>query len=112
MDTSTIECPKCYQDNMLTDVLAKKIEEREIFYKAPQQSDYARRWEAGTSEIPLPRDAASFSAKMRTLLLRKWKEALRPLAANLSIRHRYACYHQIDEASLLRGAFATDRPRQ
>jgi len=93
-------------------VLAKKIEEREIFFKAPQQSDYARRWEAGTSEIPLPRDAASFSAKMRTLLPRKWKEALRPFAANLSIRHRYPCYHQIEEASLLRGAFTVDQSRR
>ncbi len=90
-------------------VLAKKIEEREIFVHPPQQSDYARKWEAGASEASLPRGATSFPAKIRALLPIKWKDALRPFAANLSIRHRYACYHQIEEAALLRGTFALDQ---
>ena len=91
-------------------VLAKKIEAREVFLQSPQQSDYARKWDRNSNEsTALPTDAPSFSSKMRSILPTKWKEALRPFAATISIRHRYPCYQPIDERALLRGEFEIDR---
>ncbi|HXA10121.1 MAG TPA: hypothetical protein VNW28_09070 [Chthoniobacterales bacterium] len=90
-------------------VLAKKLETRDVFVQSPQQSDYARQWEGKAKKnMPLPAAVPSFSAKMRAILPTKWKEALRPFAANISIRHRYSCYQPIDEVKLLRGEFTID----
>jgi hypothetical protein len=90
-------------------VLAKKLETREVFLQSPQQSDYARQWEGKAKRNMAPPVAApSFSAKVRAILPTKWKEALRPFAANISIQHRYPCYQPIDERTLLRGEFTID----
>jgi hypothetical protein len=90
-------------------VLARKIEEREIFLRPPQQSDYARKWEGGTAEGGLPSGGASCPANIRALLPPRWKEALRPFAANFSIGHRYACYQELAERAVLRGMFGHDQ---
>jgi len=76
-------------------VLAEKIEAREIFSLPPQQSDYARQW---TTRGGAERGRLGF-------LSPAWKDRLRPLAANLSLRHRYACYEPVTEEALLHGAF-------
>ncbi len=85
-------------------VLAEKVAQREVFSEPPQQSDYARQWKEG-------RDHASSRRRdfLRTLLSPKWKDKLRPLAANFSIRHRYPCYQPIAERSLLSGDFGEAR---
>ena len=84
-------------------VLAKKIEQREIFLQPPQQSDYARQWEKNSgSPVAGPQPAVHF---FRSLLPHGLKEKLRPYAANISIRHRYRCYRPLDEESMLRGDF-------
>ena len=94
-------------------VLAQKTQEREPFLRAPQQSDYARKWEADASgRVTLPTAADSIRDKVRELLPVTWKDKLRPFAANLSIQHRYPCYERIDEAALLRGQFAGERLRR
>ena len=88
-------------------VLAKKIGEREAFLQTPQQSDYARKWEEGSNQTnATPRAALPFLKKLRAVITPGFKDALRPLAANISIRHRYPCYQRIDEAALLGGEFA------
>ena len=84
-------------------VLARKLEDREIFLTPPQQSDYARQWEATDPTAATLSHSALGS--VRKYLPRQLKEALRPLAANLSLRHRYKCYRPIDEGALLRGDF-------
>ncbi len=87
-------------------VLAKKIAAQKLFLQPPQQSDYARTWAANaiksrTGSAP----AQTFTQKIRALLPTKSKDALRPLAANLSIRRRYSCFHPVDETALLQGDF-------
>lgn len=83
-------------------VLAKKVAEREAFLQSPQQSDYARKWEKGSNKAQAPSKVASpFLERLRAVITPRFKEALRPLAANISIRHRYACYRRIDEGALL-----------
>ncbi len=91
-------------------VLATKIEEREVFEQVPQQSDYAQKWEAHAIAHPTAKTASG--ARLGALLPAKLKEALRPFAANISIRRRYACYQEIDEQTLLQGEFAIDRTKQ
>jgi len=81
-------------------VLAEKISERVIFLQPPQQSDYARRWNAEPGHANL-----AFGEKLRATLPPRLKDAFRPLTANLSIRHRYPCYRALDETALLAGNF-------
>ncbi len=85
-------------------VLAKKIAARELFVAPPQQSDYARTWEAAIGHSPstLP-PGRLLAAKLRTILPAQVRDALRPLAAHLPIGHRYSCYQRLDEAALLGG---------
>ena len=87
-------------------VLAEKIAAREVFVQPPQQSDYARKWEQDPSRPnATPRANQSFTTKLRAALPANLKDALRPLAAHLPIRHRYRCYQPLDEAALLGGDF-------
>ncbi|MBA3961636.1 MAG: hypothetical protein H0X40_07015 [Chthoniobacterales bacterium] len=90
-------------------VLAQKIEARAPFLHVPQQSDYARRWKEDASERPTPPASATFLRdKVRAWLPPTWKDKLRPLAATLSIRRRYACYRPINEGALLQGQLGND----
>ena len=90
-------------------VLARKIETRQIFLQPPQQSDYAKKWEIAAGKEEAPSDLGRpFRDRLRTLLPPKLKEALRPYAANLSIKHRYPCYRKLDEGALLQGDFGSE----
>jgi len=92
-------------------VLAKKIADREAFLQPPQQGDYVRLWEASSGQADIvPRAPQSLAAKLRAALPMRVKEALRPFAANFSIRHRYSSYQRIDEADLLGGHFENQPP--
>lgn len=87
-------------------VMAKKNEARELFVTPPQQSDYARTWKAATGQPHSTlQPGGSFAAKLRTILPAPVRDALRPLAAHLPLRHRYSCYQRLDEAALLGGVF-------
>ncbi|MEO8044788.1 MAG: hypothetical protein ABI674_07765 [Spartobacteria bacterium] len=86
-------------------VMAKKTEARELFAAPPQQSDYARTWEADPGQAKQTPATSSAAAKIRTLLPSNVRDTLRPLAAHIPIRHRYACYQPLEEAALLRGDF-------
>ena len=87
-------------------VLAKKIADREVFLQPPQQSDYARKWKADSTKTgAAPHVAPSFAIRLRAVVPPSLKEALRPFAANISIRYRYPCYQRVDEAALLGGDF-------
>ena len=85
-------------------VLAEKIEQREIFSRPAQQSDYARRWQQNDGKAGSPFiEAQPVRHLLRRLLPVGLKEKLRPFAANISIRFRYPCYELVSEQSLLRG---------
>lgn len=87
-------------------VMAKKIGDRELFRNPPQQSDYARQWK-GASGV-----ADTAPAGWRAHLPAKLKDALRPWAANLPLRHRYSCYQPLEESALLRGDFESHPSRR
>ena len=67
------------------------------------------KWEATTNKSS-PRKSRARRRTASRCSPRNGRKMLRPLAANLSIGRRYACYQPIDEDSLLRGGFALDCP--
>ncbi|MGI8438572.1 MAG: class I SAM-dependent methyltransferase [Chthoniobacterales bacterium] len=84
-------------------VLARKTDERSLFCRAPQQSDYVARWEQHQSPNHRPAASPSFRNWLRNHFPTKWKTLLRPLAANIPLRLRFECYDKISEERLLRG---------
>ncbi len=94
-------------------VLARKMATGEILLQPPQQSDYARQWENSGRQAhdTEQRPGRPLAAKLRSSFPVRWKETLRPLAANVSIERRYECYRPLDEAALLRGEFNRQRTK-
>jgi hypothetical protein len=86
-------------------VLAEKIESRAVFSQPPQQSDYVRQWQRESAKDESSHAETLSTRRTKDLLPARLKEALRPYAANISIRRRYSCYRPVEEQALLRGKF-------